>query len=713
MADDIKEAREIFGRAETAESHNRKTYKEDTVFARGGDQWPDKIRTMREKENRPVLTINKLPAFIRQVVNDARQNKPSIKVHPVDSGADPETADVINGIIRNIENNSNADTAYDTATECAVSGGFGYWRIVDDYSYEDSFEKDLFIRRIANPLTVYGDPNSTSADSEAWDDAFVTDTLSKEQFKAKYKGAKKADFSSAEWGKVGDSWHRDETVTIAEWWKRREHEQKVLQLSNDMIVTEDDLKRNPDLQSLLASGQATVVRERMAKCHKVTQHIMSGAEILETTPWMGKYIPIIPVYGDEFDIEGKRYWRSLIHSAIDAQRMVNYWRSTSVELLALAPKVPFIGPEGAFTDPNWQTANTQNHPYLEYDVKAVAAAGGIPPQRQPLDTGAAAGALMEAQSATDDMKSIMGLFDASLGAKSNETSGVAINARKREGDVSTFHFIDNMARGIRHTGRILIDLIPHYYSTARVVRIIGEDGTQSAKQINQPYPVVDEKTGEPQQQPQVGPDGQPMQDEQGNPIMEAVLAMHDLRAGKYDLTVSTGPSFTTRREEAAMQMTELVRAFPESAPIIMPKLAKNLDWPGADEIAEEFEKLTQNQVPPEIQKTLDDGKAELERLTQENQQLKMDQSAEMAKIDMQRNADTAEMKFKEDSKMAEMAMEERIQMAEMAMKERIAEKQAVLDAKVANYKAELTAKASVAAAAMKPQPQGNSNGKSG
>lgn len=695
---DIKEAREAFARAESAEQHNRKTYKEDTTFARGGDQWDSKIRKMREDERRPVLTLNKMPAFIRQVVNDARQNKPSIKVHPVDGGADKATAEVINGIIRNIENTSNADVAYDTGTECAVSGGFGYWRIVDDYSYEDSFEKDLIIKRIANPLSVYGDPNSTAADSSDWDDAFVVERLSEAQFKAQFPGAEKSDFSASEWANAGETWRTtgdDNTVTVAEHWKRREEQKKILMLSNGMIVKEDDVKASVDLQGLLASG-VTVSRERMAKCHKVTQQIMSGVEIFKTTDWLGKYIPIIPVYGDEFDIEGKRYWRSLIHNAMDAQRMINYWRSTSVELLALAPRVPFIGPEGAFTDENWQTANTKNHPYLEYSIDAVNKAGGLPPQRQALDTGPAAGALQEAMSASDDMKAIIGLYDASLGQKSNETSGVAINARQREGDVSTFHFMDNRARSIRHTGLILIDLIPHYYSTARVVRIIGEDGTQEEKPINQRYNPLDPKTG------------QPIVDETG----QAVVAMHDVRTGKYDLTVTTGPSFTTRRVEAATQMTEMIRAFPDAAKIIAPELAKNLDWPGADKIAEKFEALEQNQVPPEIQKQIDESQQAIEQLTQENQQLKSDTANEAAKIEAQRQADAAEMKFKEDAKMAEMAMEERIQMAELAMKERIAEKQAILDAKVAAYKAETTAKASVPAAAMKPQPQGNSNGQS-
>lgn len=605
----LKEAREAFERCADAEKMNRATAKDDIKFAREGIQWPEKVAQQRELEGRPCLTINKMPAFIRQVVNDARQNKPAIKVHPADSGADPETAEVINGLIRNIEYTSNADTAYDTATECAVSGGFGYWRVTADYAYDDSFEMDLRIDRISNPFSVYGDPNSTAADSSDWDVAFVVDRLSKAEYEREYPDAEKVDWDSTEWNDLKSTeWFADESVLVAEWWTREKVDRPIL-LCQDMrdgkmlTLGKKEFEEDEDLRMMAETGIIQVKQERIAKSCKVTQRIMSGAEILKTTEWKGKYIPIIPVYGDEFDIEGKRYFRSLIHNAIDAQRMVNYWRTTSTELVALAPKVPFVGPKGAFaTDiDKWNTANTKSHPFIQYD-------GQQPPIRLPLDSGPAAGALQEALNASDDMKAIIGLYDASLGARSNETSGVAINARQREGDVSTFHFIDNMARGIRHTGRVLIDLIPHFYNTERVIRVIGEDGSQEAKKVNTQQPVEQE-------------------DKKGN----VILAMHDLTAGKYDLTVTTGPSFTTRREEAAAQMTEAVRAFPMSAQIILPHLAKNLDWPGADDIAEELDAMKQQQVPPELQKAIEDGKQKIAQLEQENQAMKMDTSVDQKK----------------------------------------------------------------------------------
>ena len=660
----LRAALEDFQLCEDAESVNRQTALDDIKFSRLGEQWPNDIITQRQIEGRPCLTINKLPTFIRQVVNDARQNKPSIKVHAADSGADPETADLINGLIRNIEYASNADTAYDTATECAVSGGFGYIRVGMDYAYDDAFDMDITINRVSNPFSIYGDPNSRNADSSDWDKAFVVDQLTKEQFKAQYGDKAQVDWDDSVWNQIGESWRDSNTITIAEWWTREEIERPIVLLSDGSVHDVEDMQ-SEQMQFMLQTGQLQVTRERKAKSCKVTQRFMSGAEILETRDWPGRYIPIIPVYGDEFDIEGKRYFRSLIHNAVDAQRMFNYWRTASTELVALAPKVPFIGPKGAFDHDieRWNTANTKSHPFLEYS-------GQVPPQRQPLDMGTAAGALQEALNASDDMKGIIGLYDASLGARSNETSGVAINARQREGDVSTFHFIDNMSRAIRHTGRVLIDLIPKVYSGERIIRIIGEDGEQDAKPINQPYPAKDPKTG------------QPMVDEQG----QAIMALHDLTVGKYDLTVTTGPSFTSRREEAAASMTEMVRAFPAAAPIIMPELAKQLDWPGADKIADKMEELASGQPSPQVQKVMEQGKqqidqltVQLQQLTQENQQLKQDQS----------------------TKIAEIQADQQIQLVKIDSEQKIAAAKLESQKQIEFFKAQ----AHVAAAAAKPQPK--------
>jgi hypothetical protein len=682
MADDdlLKDGKEKFTLASDGESDNRTAYEDDIRFARHEEQWPGDIRKQRELEGRPVLTISKLNAFSRQVVNDARQNKPSIKVHPADSGADPDTAEVINGLIRNIEYTSNADVAYDTAVDCAVNGGWGYIRVGLDYAYHDSFDMELSINRVANPLSVYGDPNSTAADSSDWMDAFVVDRLSKDQFEARYGKTKTVtDWDDTSWH--DESWREANDALVAEWWNRVEAEVKVAQFIDKRdgkayTYTQDQIKTDPDVQALLGAGLLEFKRERVAKTFKVKQHFMSGAEVLDTVEWAGCYIPIIPVYGDEYNIKGKRYFRSLIHSAKDAQRQFNYWRSTATELVALAPKAPWIGPAGTFDDdPNWQTANRVSHPYLEYKPTA-----GQMPTRIPLDSGPAAGALQEALSASDDMKAVIGLYDASLGARSNETSGKAIMARQREGDVSTFHFIDNMSRAIRHTGRVLIDLIPHVYTGERMIRVMGEDGSPKNVPLGKQYPKVDEKTGQPMTQ-----DGRPPADDQSN----IVMAMHDFSAGKYDLTVTTGPSFTSRREEAAYQMTEMMRALPASAPILGKHLAKNLDWPGADEIAEELEAASSGQLPPEVQKLIEQGKQELAKKDEEIAQLRGDKSEQQA-----------ELALKVQTTQAELQSKEQIARLEIESEERIAQMRIESDARVAAFKAKLQAEV----AANRPAP---------
>ncbi len=660
MADDddiIEEAKAAFERCDENESDNRENALADLKFGRMGEQWKEVDEEQRSQEGRPSLTVNRMPTFIRQIVNDARLNKPSIKVHPVDDKGDPETAEILNGIIRNIEVQSKADIAYDTAIDSAVSNGFGYFRIDIEYARDDSFEQDIVINRIANPLTVYGDPASTAADSSDWNVAFVTEMMRKDLFEAEYPDAEAVDWEALRADDNARLWFESDGVRLAEYWVRDEITRTLLRLSSGEVMYEDDFSPN---QEFFAQAGITVEADRQVPSHKVVQHLITGAEVLETTEWVGRYIPIVPVYGDEVNVEGRRYFQSLIHFAKDSQRMYNYWRTAATELVALAPKAPFIGPEGAFDDdPRWATANTQSHAYLEYS-------GQIPPQRQPF-AGVPAGALQEALNASDDMKNTMGLYDASLGARSNETSGVAIKARQREGDISTFHFQDNMTRAIRHGGLIVLDLIPHIYSEPRIMRIMGEDETPENVPINQPIPQMIQ--------------GQPQLDEQGQPVTKA----YDLTVGKYDVTVKAGPSFTTRREEAANQMIEMVRAFPQAAPIMGDILADSLDWPRADEIAKRLKTL----LPPNLQgeedgpdpqvlamqQQMQEGLKAYQQMGQELEALKASKAieAEKLKIDqMKAQADVAKVdieKFKAETDRFAAEAEARKDIAEAKQRE--------------------------------------------
>ncbi|MHA1559977.1 MAG: portal protein [Alphaproteobacteria bacterium] len=620
----IADANEAFREAVEAENENRERALSDLRFARLGQQWPADIVKQRQEEGRPMLTVNRLPAFIRQVVNDARQNKPTTKTRPVDSQGDIETAEIYNGIIRHIEYTSSADIAYDTAIDSAVSCGWGYWRIGLDHSHDDTFDLELKIEAVPDPFTIYGDPWATSADGSDWMSAFVVERMSHKKFERLYPGAEKVNWSSD----GGDAiWLGSDWVQVAEWWVREEIMREIVELSDGTVVAADRLGTDDALMVDLETRGVTPVegRRRTVPSYRVKQCIVSDSEVLEQRDWPGKSIPIIPVYGDEVNEEGKRHFRSLIHDAIDPQRQFNYWRTAATELLALAPKAPFIGPKKAFAaDPEaWATANIRSHPYLAYD-------GQVAPQRQQLDS-SALGAIQQAMAASDDMKAVTGLFDAALGAPGNETSGRAIIARQREGDTSTFHFIDNLTRSIRQSGRILIDLIPHVWPDERIVRLMGTDGNVTEQKVNAPVPVIGANG-----RPVMEPDPKELPQPGKPPKLRPKTRTFSLTQGRYDLTATAGPSYTTKREEAAGQMIELLRAIPQSAPLIGDIIARNLDWPGADEIADRLKSMlpaqAQGGMPPQIKKTVADGAKLIAALQVENQKLKERQGADAAKL---------------------------------------------------------------------------------
>jgi hypothetical protein len=563
---DIREALELFKESEDATSLSRREAYDDMSFARLADQWPDAIRKQRREEGRPCLTINKLPAFIRQVVNDSRQNKPAISVHPVDNGADVETAEVISGLIKSIERRSNADVAYDTAIDHAASGGFGFFQIGIEYSHDDSFDLEARIERIANPLMVHWDPSSTAFDASDWGYAFVSDFYSEDEFEKKFPKAAPVSFEGDDRDMVSN-WLDGDRIRVAAFWRRECEMRKLLLLSNGMVFREEEY--NDEIRAVLEVAGVTVVKEREVEAYKVKKRLMSGVEILDEEDWPGSTIPICPVWGEEVVLDGRRHFRSMIRDAKDPQRMFNFWRSATTELVALAPRAPFIGPKGFIPkgqEAVWQTANSRSHPYLEYD-------GNVMPQRQPF-AGIPAGALQEALNASDDMKAIIGIYDSALGARSNETSGVAIMARQREADVPNFHYIDNLARAIEYAGKVLVEIIPAVYSQRQTIRILGEGQAENVIKLSaQPQDVATASFE--------------MGDER----------LYDLSVGVYDVDVQVGPSYGTQREETRQFLIEILRAIPAAAPLLGDVLMDHMDFVGADTVAERLRMM----LPPQIQ----------------------------------------------------------------------------------------------------------------
>lgn len=365
----MKDALDRFQESQEASDFNRENYYEDVKFARLSDQWPDKIKAQREQEGRPALVINRLPSLIRSVVNEARQGRPAIKVSPVDSNADEDTAEVIGGLIRNVERQSVAATAYDTAIDHAVTGGFGFFRIDIDYAHDETFELEARIKRISNPLSVHWDTSSTTFDASDWDFAFISDMLSKDEFKARYPDASMVPFDGDSRDENSELWLHDDQIRVAEWFQREKKETKLLEISfpnaetgqpETRAIREESLPnmakqffgagmmpveglKDQDLiDGFLELSGVQVLRERMVEGYDVKRRIINGVEVLEEDDWPGQHIPVCPVWGDEVFIDGRRHFRSLIRDAKDPQMMFNFWRSATTELVALAPKAPWV-----------------------------------------------------------------------------------------------------------------------------------------------------------------------------------------------------------------------------------------------------------------------------------------------------------------------------------------------------------------------------------
>lgn len=638
-ADDAKilsEARARFSLAEEAEAENRRLALEDLKF-RAGEQWDEKIRVDRDLDGRPCLTINKIPQFIQQVTNDQRQNRPSIKVHPVDDQGDPETAEVMQGLIRHIEYNSNADVAYDTAFDGAVTGGFGYFRFLTAYASPTSFEQEILIKRIRNHFSVMLDPYSKEPDGSDANWGFIFDDISRDEYRVQFPDSKAA--SQEGWDLLGDQapgWKSANGCRVAEYFYKEWRQDTLVLLSN----LETALKS--ELPEILPQG-VTVIQERPTQVPVIRWCKINGLEILEKTDWLGKYIPIVPVYGQELDVNGERVLEGVVRNAKDPARMYNYWASAETEAIALAPRAPFIAAEGQLEgyEQEWATANRRNHSVLTYKATNVAGTLIGPPQRNAFEP--AVQAITQARMlASDDLKATTGIYDASLGGRSNETSGVAIQKRNIQAQTSNFHFIDNLTRSLRHAGRIAIDLIPKVYDTARAARIIGEDGEQKIVKLNQP-------TGE------MGKNGKEL--------------IYQLDSGKYDVTVTTGPSYASKRQEAVSSMLEVTRAVPQLMQVAGDLMVKNMDWPGAQEIADRLKKALppglaedpnekKQPIPPQVQAQMQQMGGLIEQLTaklneaqdqiqQKRIELESKERIEMAKLDTQTTIELARLDAKD------------------------------------------------------------------
>lgn len=576
----IKEARALY---EIDKTHWQPIYniaEEDLYFLSDAPdaQWNPQAYQSRVESGRPAVTADKLGQFTRQVANQIKMNTPSINVIPSDDDASVETADILKGLIKNIEYRSNADDAYDNAVLSAIRCSIGFIKVEHDYVDDESFEQELIIKRVVNPLSCYMDSRSILTDGSDAKHAFILENILVKDFKVRFKNANPVNFvEDNNKEEVGD----EDYITIAEYFKIVEKEVDTVLLENgEKVPYSDEIEKS------------TIANRRMIKEKFIKRCMISGEAILEETEFAGKYIPLVPVYGDEMWLKGKRKLFSLIRKAKEPQRLHNFWKTLETELLMKAPKAPWVAAEGTTEAHAEDWLNPEKSEVLRYSQTDSQGNPAPAPQRvQPPP--APIGIINASQGTVDDIKSATGMYNASLGQTSNETSGIAIQRRKQEGEVGTYHFADNLSKSITHVGQILINAIPEVYDTQRTVGVIDDEDTPEI----------------------IGVNGKRMKEQEED---------YDLTSGKYDVRVVTGNSFTTMRQESAEFFNQVVQNRPELMEVMGDLAFKYMDIPGAEAMSKRMEKaIDPKYLEPEDGEEQDPEKLQMAEVIEQGQQALM------------------------------------------------------------------------------------------
>ncbi len=627
----VKEAMRRFAICSKVENDCRLRFISDIKFCNADSenlyQWDETTRNARGYgtiDERPCLTINQTRQFCLNIINDAKQNKPGVKVKPVGNGASYDAAQVYEGIVRHIEYISNAQAAYDTATTFQVQGGIGWIRLATDYpDYADEkvYDQEIFIRRVKDPLTIYLDPDIREADGSDARYGFVFDDMAREVFNDTHPTHK--DLGTKSPLDVSGDWVRDDQVRVAEYYRVVESDDKHMTYIDPATGERVYGKKSDFQKNMESAAYKTAIDDPQTKFRDIKQrtvewYLIAGDKIIDRNIWAGRYIPLIRVIGEETNINGQLDRKGHTRALKDPQRLSNYWYSAATEHVALQSKTPYIGPMSAFEnlETYWDSANTVNHawlPFNEYDDKGQKLS---PPTRQPPPVMAEA-YIHGLRIADEKMKQVAGQFEADLGMPGNEKSGVAIQQRQRQGDNATYHYIDNLALAIRYLGKQLIDLVPKIYDTQRIIKIMAEDGVEH------------EVTVDPQAQQAF----QQEQQEQANTIK----SIFNPNVGYYDVEADIGPAYATRRQEAFQAFMQLAKE--DNA--IMQKagdlIIRASDLPMADKIAERMK--PQQGPTPQEQETAKQmqGLGELvQKLSGEVTRLKADKSIEEQQKDIDR-----------------------------------------------------------------------------
>lgn len=576
---------------------NRQQAMDDKRFS-AGEQWDPIV--LEQRKGLPCLVINSIPQFTAQLVGDWRESRRAIKVVP-SNDEDSDVASVRGDLIRSIEMQSRADRVYDGSFESLVQCGDGAHRVSVEYARDDVFDQDIFIRPIEDSLSVVWDRFSCDPTGRDAKRVFVDDRLPKDEFNRKWPGCDPSEIMSDEAIREisVEGWVDQDAYRVTEYWRLIER-QKILGLFQNGRIYELD---SDTLDEVIAENGAPV-KTRLTWCSYAQMHLVTGFKIL-SGPYEYRLnrVPIVRMSGRVVNIGGRRVRYGLVRFMKDPVRLKNFWRSVAAEQLGYAPKAQWIAPESAVEgrEDTFRKAHLSRDPLIIYNDGAEA-----PPQR--LDPPVPQAALLnEAQVNAQDMKDVTGIHDASLGVRSNETSGRAIQARQREGDIASLTFYDNANAAILETGDVINQLIPQIYDGTRVIRTIGEDETMKFMRINDPM--------------------------DPNAV--------DLSIGQFDVALSTGTSYTTRRVEAAQAMMDAIQVWPQLMSVAGDLVAKAQDWPGADKLAERLRKT----IPPQFLEEGEEGggidpqmieqmQLELQAALEENKSLKTDKTIDFKKLEI-------------------------------------------------------------------------------
>jgi len=526
-----------------------------------GNQWPETMKDSRRAQRRPCLTINKLRKYILQVLGELQQNRPGLKVRPMDDQSDIPGAMVRDDLIRHIEFISTSDVIYDTALLSALEGGYGYWRIVTEYDNE-SFDQNIILKRIPNRFSVILDQTSEMPSYEDGRYAFVMKHMSRDKFQEMYPDHDMTPFTEIN---GMENWFTENNITIAEYFWKETETVEIWKLEDGTILKPEDIEKIKDT-TILEDILATKPKKRIVEQDKIYWAKMTGNSILEgPTKFPGTYIPIVPMLGYEFNDNGSRRFRGLIYDSIDAVRMYNYWKTYNAESIALSPKTPYMltAQQIEGHQAQWDVTHLVPSPYILYNHIP-----GEPPPIPKASTPPPIASINEANSATNDIQDTIGLYASNMGQPSNERSGRAILARQKKGDNTTYTFVNNFHNALIFSHKIILNMIPEVYDAQRIIRTLAKDGGLNELKLN--FPTKDPGT-----------------------LIEKVL--NDMTVGRYDMVPVVGPNYATKRMETLSSMLDFIQFVPQYGGIMAPEIAKLMDWEGAEKIAAKIEASDQQQ----------------------------------------------------------------------------------------------------------------------